>query len=105
MPAPLKTEAEKAAAVEAAAFALRRSLEKATKPGHYTTRAMFDLFDLCNAVIAMIDDGDCMAQRDSLMDELRCDEDGNPVDENREPIGQRSSFGMRHPDSPSFGSN
>lgn len=103
MPAPLKTEAEKAAAVEGAAFALRQALTRSN--GAYSSRAMFDLFDLCNAVIALVDDGDCMAQRDSLMDELRCDEGGNPVDENREPMGQRSSFGMHHPDSPSFGSN
>ena len=103
MPAPLKTEAEKAAAVEGAAFALRQALTRSN--GKWTTRAQYDLFVLCNAVIALVDDGDCMAQRESLMDELRCDEAGNPVDENREPKGQRSSFGMHHPDSPSFGSN
>ena len=100
MPAPLKTEAEKAAAVEGAAFALRQSLTRSN--GKYTTSAQFNLFDLCNAIIALIDDGDCMAQRESLMDELRCDENGNPVDENRETI-TRASFGMHHPDSPSFG--
>lgn len=94
MPAPLKTEAEKAAAVEGAAFALRQSLTRSN--GKYTTSAQFNLFDLCNAIIALIDDGDCMAQRDSLMDELRCDEGGNPVDENRETI-TRASFGMEAP--------
>ena len=101
MPAPLKTETEKAAAVEGAAFALRQSLTRSN--GKYTTSAQFNLFDLCNAVIALIDDGDCMAQRESLMDELRCDEHGNPVDENGNVIGATSSFGMHHPDSPSFG--
>lgn len=103
MPAPLKTEAEKAAAIEGAAFALRQALTRSN--GKWTTRAQFDLLDLCNAVIDMIDDGDCMAEREIMMAELRCDEDGNPVDENLEPIGQRESFGMHHPDSPSFGSN
>lgn len=102
MPAPLKTEAEKAAAIEHAAYALRQALGRSN--GKWTTRAQYDLLDLCNAVIDLIDDGDCMAQRESLMDDLRCDEDGNPVDENGETI-TRTSFGMHHPDSPSFGSN
>lgn len=100
MPAPLKTEAEKAGAIEHAAYALRQALGRSN--GKWTARAQYDLLDLCNAVIALVDDGDCMAQRESLMDELRCDEDGNPVDENRETI-TRASFGMHHPDSPSFG--
>lgn len=35
--------------------------------------------DLCNAIIDLIDDGDAYAERGTLMDELRCDEGGNPV--------------------------
>lgn len=94
------TDSAKAAKLAAIAAQLSHRLK--ASGDKYTTRAQIDLFDLCNAVIDLIDDGDCMAQRESLMDELRCDEDGNPVDENRERI-IRASFGMHHPDSPSFG--
>lgn len=81
MPAPLKTEAEKAAAIEGAAALLTKRLRMARPPGFYSVNAQYALLDLCNAVIDMIDDGDCLAQREVLMDELRCDEDGNPVRE------------------------
>ena len=37
-------------------------------------------FDLCNAIIALIDDGDAWAERDALMEELNCDEDGNDLE-------------------------
>lgn len=36
-------------------------------------------FDLCNAIIDLIDDGDAWAERDTLMTDLGIDEDGNPV--------------------------
>lgn len=50
-----------------------------TSGGEYREREQYRLFKLCNAMIDMIDDGDCLACRDILMDELRIDEDGNPV--------------------------
>lgn len=37
-------------------------------------------FDLCNAIIALIDDGDAWAEREALMEELNCDEDGNDLE-------------------------
>ena len=37
-------------------------------------------FDLCNAIINLIDDGDAWGERAALMDELGCDEDGNDVE-------------------------
>lgn len=38
-------------------------------------------FDLCNAIINLIDDGDVMAEREVLMEELNCDEDGNDLEQ------------------------
>lgn len=42
-------------------------------------RSDWNRFVLCNAIIALIDDGDAMAEREALMDDLGVDEDGNPV--------------------------
>lgn len=38
-------------------------------------------FDLCNAIIALIDDGDAWAEREVLMEELNCDEDGSDLEQ------------------------
>lgn len=95
----ITTEIAKAKKVAASATALAARLEQ---HGHYSTRAMYDLFDFYKAAIDLASDGDFLAQLHILMEELRIDEDGNPLDENREPI-TRVSFGMHHPDSPSFG--
>lgn len=97
------TEAAKARFLAAKALNLANALERGGD--RYTTRAMYELLALCNATIDLIDDGDCMGQRDTLMEELRCDESGNPVNENWEPIGDYISFGMHHPDSPSWGAS
>ena len=71
------TEADKARAIRDAAGELHISLHLS---GNTWNRAQQDyLFKLCNAIIDMIDDGDCIAQREVLMGELGCDEDGNPV--------------------------
>ena len=77
MPAPIKTQAERAHAVARAATDLATQLELGG--GKYGYRANHRLLELCNTIIDLIDDGDAMAQRDSLMWELRCDEGGNPV--------------------------
>lgn len=45
----------------------------------WTEGAQYRLFRLCNAIIDLIDDGDCMAQREIIMDDLHIDEDGNAV--------------------------
>ena len=37
-------------------------------------------FGLCNAIINLIDDGDAWAEREVLMEELNCDEDGNDLE-------------------------
>ena len=70
-------------AVMQAATALNAALEGSG--GLYSTSSMHRLLDLCNAMIGLVDDGDCMAQRETLMWELGCDEHGNPVTEDEEP--------------------
>lgn len=37
------------------------------------------LFDLCNAAIKLVDDGDFYAERNAIMAEIGCDEEGYPV--------------------------
>ncbi len=37
-------------------------------------------FGLCNAIINLIDDGDVMAERAALMEELGCDEEGLDIE-------------------------
>lgn len=64
--------------VRRAAEALHGALGRSG--GRYSTRASHALLQFCSATIALIDDGDCRAQRDSLMDELCCDERGDPCD-------------------------
>ena len=76
MPAHLKTDAEKADAIARDASDL--AIELRRTGGVYGYRANHRLLELCNAVISLIDDGDCVACREILMDELRCDEDGDP---------------------------
>ena len=44
-------------------------------PGCLDTR-----FDLCNAIINLIDDGEAWGERAALMDELGCDEEGLDVE-------------------------
>lgn len=87
------------------AFAVREAANHlfnalAHSDGAYTTTAMHRLLDLCNAVIGMVDDGDCLAQRDTLMWELSCDEHGNPVDEDGNPLASFNQS-LVHPDNPS----
>jgi hypothetical protein len=65
-----------ALAVKLAADDLVAALDRSG--GIYSTAAMYRLLDLCNAALCIADD-DVLAQRDSLMDELGCDEYGNPV--------------------------
>lgn len=72
-----KTEAEMAHAIAVAAFRLHERLT--ATGGKWTERAQYRLLDLCNTVIALIDDGDCMIQRGILMEDLRCDEAGDPL--------------------------
>lgn len=85
-------------AVMQAATSLNAALERSG--GLYSTAAMHRLLDLCNAVIGMVDDGDCLAQRDTLMWELSCDEHGNPVDEDGNPPASFDQS-LVHPDNPS----
>ena len=76
MPAPLKTDAEKAVSIQIAATALAAQLKRDN--GSYGYHTNHRLLELCNAVISLIEDGDCMACRECLMFELGCDEDGDP---------------------------
>lgn len=73
----VSSDTQKAHAIAVAAFRLHERLT--ASGGVYTERAQYRLLDLCNAVIDLIDDGDCLTQRENLMWELRCDEYGNPV--------------------------
>ena len=69
------TEADKAAAIRDAANELYMSLHL---NGNQWTRSTFTkLLGVCDAVIAMVDDGDCMAERAKLLFELGC---GIPAD-------------------------
>ena len=71
------TEADKARAIRDAAGELHMSLHLS---GNRWNRAQQGyMLKLCNAIIDLIDDGDCLAERERMMDELRCDEGGNPV--------------------------
>ncbi len=56
--------------------ALERYIEARTP--RMTRRAEWALFEVCNAGIALVDDGDFCAQRDVLMHELGVDEEGYP---------------------------
>ena len=76
MPAPLKTDAEKADAISRDAADL--AIELRRTGGVYGYRVNHRLLELCNAVISLIEDGDCMVCRECLMFELGCDEDGDP---------------------------
>ena len=96
------TPATQARLIADAALMLAKRLD--ATGGTYDRRAQRNLFNLCNAVIGLIDDGNAWEQREVLMHELGCDEHGNPVDENGDsPARDAVSFGMAHPDSPSFG--
>jgi len=85
------TEADKARAIRDAAGELHISLHLS---GNTWNRAQQDyLFKLCNAIIDLIDDGDALAERETLMDYLRIDEDGNPVrDDSPNDTFWRDSF-------------
>lgn len=56
-------------------------------------RSDWNRFQLCNAIIDLIEDGDALAERETLMDYLRIDEDGNPVrDDSPNDTFWRDSF-------------
>lgn len=73
----IKTDADKARAIANVATRLQERL--ILSEGRWTTGAQYSLLHLCNAVIDLIDDGDCVREREILMDELRCDEGGNQL--------------------------
>ena len=91
MPAPLKTDAEKADAIARDAADL--AIELRRTGGAYGYRTNHRLLELCNAVISLIEDGDCMACREILMEELRCDKGGDP-DDNLVPIEKCGFAGL-----------
>ena len=61
----LTTDADKARAIQDAAGELARSLKLSNN--QWNCPQQDRMIALCNAVIAMIDDGDCMAERDNLV--------------------------------------
>lgn len=61
----------------------KAAAELARVAAHYAKfpKCLDTRFDLCNAIIALIDDGDAWAERAALMEELNCDEDGNDLEQ------------------------
>lgn len=74
----LKQAMHIAAAARLADAAAAYAKVAATKPN--TNKAKNAMFDLCNAAIALVDDGDFYAERDIIMDDLAIDEEGYPID-------------------------
>lgn len=69
-------------AAQAKAQQEQAARELATVAAIYAAkRSDYNRFQLCNAIIDLLidSDGDAMAEREVLMDELGVDEDGNPV--------------------------
>lgn len=68
-------------AVADTAIKLHSTLERSK--GEYSIAAQRRLLDLCNALIDLIDDGDAMACRETIMWDLNCDERGEPLGRER----------------------
>ncbi len=92
-------QAADAAADVANATRLIKALEayrdERKRTPRFTRTAEWALFEVCNAGIALVDGGDFMAQRETLMSELGVDEDGYASD-------AQLTFNpaMVHPDDP-----
>jgi hypothetical protein len=89
------TDADKARAIQEQAGRLAATLEK----HGWRKGAQFEYLQLCNAIVDLIDDGDALAERGKLQEELRCDENGDPVDEYGFPVAQFNPS-LVHPDDP-----
>ena len=75
----LNAQAVQAGAVATLALEFAQALIR--DDGRLLDSTDFAEFRLINAIIELINDGDILAEREHLMDELRIDEDGNAVDE------------------------
>lgn len=83
-------------AAQAAAQQERAARELATVAAIYAAkRSDYNRFQLCNAIIDLIDDGDALAEREVLMDELGIDEDGNPVPPEGDLCAMPSGYALR----------
>ena len=60
--------------------ALEDFIRERERTPRFSRPAEWALFHACNAWIGLVDDGDTLAQRDVLMFELGCDEEGYPAD-------------------------
>lgn len=67
------TQLAQAEAIATAAVAYVHGLR--ASGGQHTYRVMLDMLALMEAVIDHVDDGDCLAQAESLREELRIDPD------------------------------
>lgn len=85
----------KALAKAAADYAERVALHR----GQFTQSVEFSRFILTGAIIDLIDDGNALAERESLMHELRIDEQGDPVDADGFPLASFNPSFV-HPDDP-----
>ena len=72
------TDETKARLIADAGVMLANALR--SSDGKYNRTAQRNLFDLCNAVIGLIDDGNAWEQREALMHDLQCNEEGEPID-------------------------
>jgi len=75
----LNAQAVQAGAVATLALEFAQALIR--DDGRLLDSTDFAEFRLINAICELINDGEIIAQRDHLMDQLRIDEDGNAVDE------------------------
>ena len=75
----LNAQAVQAGAVATLALEFAQALIR--DDGRLLDATDFAEFRLINAICELINDGEIIAQREHLMDQLRIDEDGNAVDE------------------------
>ena len=75
----LQSQAVQAGAVATLALDYAQALIR--DDGRLLDATDFAEFRLINAICELINDGEIIAQREHLMDQLRIDEDGNAVDE------------------------
>ena len=77
------TTTAQTAAQTAAKLLAKRAAEYAARlertGGRFTPMVQFDLLQLCNAIIGVVDDGDAMTERDNIAQSNGWDENGYPL--------------------------
>lgn len=85
---PDRLEQHKLAADRLRDQAIRYADAVQASGGRFTETTEFVRWQLCNAIIDLIDDGEVMTERENLMDDLRIDEQGDPVRDELVPIAK-----------------